>query len=48
MKFSINDFLRKCEQIRRNLQIWSHLQKESSMENFIFDEVKWKFFNLIR
>ena len=48
MKFSIKDFLSKREQIRRNLRIWSHLLKKSLMENFIFDAVKWKFFNLIR
>ena len=36
MKFSIKDFLSKCDQIRRFLQIWSHLLKKSSMENFIF------------
>ena len=27
---------RKCDQIRRKLQIWSHLLKKSLMENFIF------------
>ena len=42
MKFSITDFFSKCNQIRRKLQIWSHLQKKSLMENFIF--VQWKFF----
>ena len=31
MKFSIKDFFSKCDQIRRNLRIWSHLLK-----NFIF------------
>ena len=36
MKFSIKDFLSKCDQIRRKLRIWSHLQKKSLMENFIF------------
>ena len=36
MKFSIKDFFSKCEQIRRKLQIWSHLLKKSLMENFIF------------
>ena len=36
MKFSIKDFFRKCDQIRRKLRIWSHLLKKSSMENFIF------------
>ena len=25
MKFSIQDFTSKCDQIRRKLQIWSHL-----------------------
>ena len=27
---------KKCDQIRRNLQIWSHLLKKSLMENFFF------------
>ena len=36
MKFSIKDFLSKCDQIRSFLQIWSHLRKKSLMENFIF------------
>ena len=31
MKFFI-----KCDQICRELRIWSHLLKKSSMENFIF------------
>ena len=35
MKFSIKDFFGKCDEIRRKLQIWSHLLKESLMENFI-------------
>ena len=35
MKFSIKDFFSKCDQIRRELQIWSHLLKKSLMENFI-------------
>ena len=35
MKFSIKDFFSKCEQIRRNPQIWSHLLKKSLMEKFI-------------
>ena len=34
MKFSIKDFFRKCDQIRSFLRIWSHLLKESLMENF--------------
>ena len=36
MKFSIKDFFNKCDQIRRNLRILSHLLKKSFMENFIF------------
>ena len=36
MKFSIKDFLSKCDQIRRKLRIWSHLRKKSLMESFIF------------
>ena len=36
MKFSIKDFFSKCDQIRRKLQIWSHLLKKFLMENFIF------------
>ena len=34
MKFSIKDSFSKCDQIR--LWIWSHLLKESLMENFFF------------
>ena len=36
MKFSIQDFFRKCDQIRSFLRIWSHLLQKSLMENFIF------------
>ena len=36
MKFSIKDFSSKGDQIRRKLRIWSHLLKESLMENFLF------------
>ena len=36
MKFSINGFFSKYDQIRRKLQIWSHLLKKSLMKNFIF------------
>ena len=32
MKFSNMDFLRKCDQIRSFLRIWSHLLKKSLME----------------
>ena len=34
MKFSIKNFFPKCNQIRRNLRIWSHLLQKFS--NFIF------------
>ena len=36
MKFSIKNFISKCDQIRRKWRSWSHLLKKSSMENFIF------------
>ena len=36
MKFSIEDFSSKCDQIRSFVRIWSHLLKKSLMENFIF------------
>ena len=36
MKFSIQDFFRKCDQIRSFLRIWSDLLQKSLMENFIF------------
>ena len=38
MKFSNKD-LSICDQIRRKLQIWSHLLKKSLKENFIFCSV---------
>ena len=40
MKFSINDFFSKCDQIRCLVRIWSHLLKKSLMENFIFYAMK--------
>ena len=33
MKFSMKDFFSICDQIRRKLQIWSHLLKKSFMES---------------
>ena len=36
MKFSIKYFFSYCDQIHSFLRIWSHLLKESLMENFIF------------
>ena len=35
MKFSIKDFVSKCDQICSFLRIWSHLLKKSLTENFI-------------
>ena len=35
MKFSIEDFFSKCDQIPRKLRIWPHLLKKSLMENLI-------------
>ena len=32
----IKDFFSKCDQIRRNMWILSHLLKKSLIENFIF------------
>ena len=32
MKFLIKDFFRKCKQIHRKLQIWSHILKKSLMK----------------
>ena len=40
IKFSIQDFVSKCDQIRRNLRVWSHLLKKSLMENSIFCAVE--------
>ena len=36
MKFSIEGFFSKCDQIRSLLRTWSHLLKKPLMENFIF------------
>ena len=43
MKFSVKDFLNKCEQIRSKLQICSHLLKKFLTENFIFCVVQVAF-----
>ena len=42
MKFFIQDFFSKCDQICWKLWIWSHLLKKALMENFIFSAVKLK------
>ena len=39
MKFSIKDYISKCDQIHSFLRIWSHLLKKFLMENFIFSAV---------
>ena len=36
MKFSIKDFVSKCDQTSSFLRIWSGLLKKSLMKNFIF------------
>ena len=39
MKFSIEDFFGKCDQISSFLRIWSHLLRKSRTENFAFCDV---------
>ena len=40
MKFSIKDFISKCDQIRsEQMRIWSHLLMKYLMENFVFSAV---------
>ena len=48
MKFSIKDFFRKCDHIRRKLGIWSHLLKKSLMVNSIFFAVSVRTFFFAR
>ena len=48
MKFSIKEFSGKCDQIRRKLRIWSHLQEKSLMENFIFCAVYVRLMRLLK
>ena len=40
MKFSIEDFFSKCDQICSFLRIWSHWLNKSSMKNLIFCAVR--------
>ena len=40
MKFSIEDFFSKYDQIHSFLWIWSHLLKKLLMKNFIFCAVR--------
>ena len=44
MKYSIENFFSKCDQIHSFLRIWSHLLTKSLMENFIFCAVIHKMF----
>ena len=41
MKFSLEDFFSKCDQIHRKLRLWSHLLKRSLMKTSFF--VHWTF-----
>ena len=36
LKFSIEKFFSKCDQIYRNMRIWSHLLRKSLTEHFSF------------
>ena len=36
MKFSTTDFFSRYDEIRKKLQIWSHLLKKYLVENLIF------------
>ena len=52
MKFAIKDFFSKCDQIRIFQRIWSHVQKKSLMEIFIFCAVNvvpfsWKLLSCV-
>ena len=42
MMFCIKDFFSKCDQIRWKLRIWSHLLKNSLIENVTFCAVNVK------
>ena len=48
MKFSIKDFIRKCDQIHSKFRIWSHLLKKPVMENVIFCAVNLFYSRLVR
>ena len=41
MKFTIKDLFSKCDQIRRKLQIWSHLLKKFLIENLVIYFIKF-------
>ena len=46
MKIFIKGSFSKCDQIRRELRIWSHSLKKSLMENLIFCVVKFTKWNV--
>ena len=48
MKLSINDFFCKCDQIRRNLPIWSRLLNKSLMEKLHFFCAVYKHLKVLR
>ena len=48
MKFSINDFFSKCDQIHGFMRILPHLLKKSLWENFIFCGVYGVYLELMR
>ena len=45
-KVAIEDFFSICDEIRRELRIWSHLLKKSLIESFIFCAVTSVLFNM--
>ena len=47
-KFFMQDFLSKCDQICRKLQIWSHLLIKSLMEKFFFCSKRLLQFSLVQ
>ena len=48
MKFFIQDFFSKCDQIRTFVGIWSHLLRKSLMKNFIFCAVYTAYLYLVK
>ena len=45
-KVAIEDFFSKCDEIHRELRIWSHLLKKSLIESFVFCAVTSVLFNM--
>ena len=48
IQFFLKDLFSKCEQIRRKLQIYPHLPKKSSTENFISYIVNIQNYNVFK